>query len=98
MRVRRKRKPKPPPITGGIFDDYGTAARAAQTRADAHGYDYGIERCGFKGREQWKVTLLPQKKNRMDFELRCEVRMCSDLSKCRPGYGPLAESSRKNSP
>lgn len=95
MKARRKKAAKPPPVHGGIFDTYDEAATAAQTRADAHGYDYGIERCG--GQEQWKVTLLPQRKNRAGYELRVEVRYCTDLDRCKPGYGPT-ESSRENSP
>jgi hypothetical protein len=33
--------------------------------------------------------MLPQRKNRYGFELRCEVVECENLDRCQPGHGPM---------
>ena len=65
---------------------YAAAKADAQARADATGFDHSLEwQGGFGG---WAVGMLPARKNRRGFELRCEVVMCTYLSKCQPGHGP----------
>jgi hypothetical protein len=65
---------------------YRDARSDAQARANETGYDYGIELNElFK---TWHVFMLPMKKHRCGHELRCEVVMCDDVKKCRPGHGP----------
>lgn len=58
----------------------------AQRKADAYGFDYGIDRNAFG----FRCFMLPQRKNRYGHELNCEVVSCSDLSKCQHGHGPNA--------
>jgi len=65
---------------------YRTARAEAQRLADADGYDRGIEANDLM--KEWRVFMLPQKRNRYGHELRCEVVSCTDLSKCKPGHGP----------
>ena len=63
---------------------YDEAAKQAQERADATGYDYGVERLG----GSFRTFMLPSRKNRRGHELRCEVRHCSTWNRIRPGHGP----------
>jgi hypothetical protein len=70
-------------------EEYKQVKTAAQAAADADGFDRGVE--VFDGPMAYVHTfMLPNKENRRGFELRCEVVMCSDLSKCQKGHGPLA--------
>lgn len=70
------------------LEKYKAAREDAQRRANETGYDHGIEPSDYF--EVFQIFLLPMKKNRQGFELRCEVVHCSDLSKCQPGHGPSA--------
>lgn len=68
-----------------------TAAKAeARARADATGYDVGIE--VFDGTvahlRGLRVFMLPNKENRYGHETTCEVVSCSTLSRCAKGHGP----------
>ena len=65
---------------------YLFAKAGAQAAANADGYDRGLE-CNPLMKE-WMVYMLPRRENRYGHELRCEVVMCEDLSKCQPGHGP----------
>lgn len=65
---------------------YEEVKKDAQERANATGYDIGVEKLG----GSYRSFMLPQKKNRFGHELRCEVVFCTDLSKCKPGHGPNA--------
>jgi len=67
---------------------YQTARIIAQARADASGLDHGIEANDVF--HEYSVRMLPMKANRGGHELRCEVVMCCDVSKCQTGHGPLA--------
>jgi hypothetical protein len=67
---------------------YEEAKAEAQRAADLLGFDYGIEKGLIGGH---RVFMLPQKRNRRGFELRCEVVSAIELSKCRPGHGPCAQ-------
>jgi len=59
----------------------------AQAKANETGFDY---RLAFNELvKDYMISLLPMKKNRYGFELWCEVVSCEDLSKCRPGHGPM---------
>lgn len=64
---------------------YNTARAEAQANANETGFDFGLERLG----KSWRVFMLPQKRNRYGYELRCEVVMCETLERCKPGHGPL---------
>lgn len=58
----------------------------AQAKANATGFDYGIEANDvFKS---FNVFLLPCCENRYGVELRCEVVSCLHLDRCQPGHGP----------
>lgn len=72
------------------MNDYTTARQDAQAKADATGFDYGLENLRLAGRDNWHVFMLPQKKNRFGHEARCEVVSPMDLTKCKPGHGPMA--------
>lgn len=63
---------------------YQEASQAAQKAADTTGFDHGVEKIG----SEYRFWILPPKGRRFGFELKCEVRYCSDLNKCRPGHGP----------
>jgi hypothetical protein len=65
---------------------YRNARAEAQTKANETGIDYGLEANDFF--QTFRVFMLPKKQNRRGFELRCEVVMCENLSKCQPGHGP----------
>lgn len=69
---------------------YADAAADAQARADATGFDHGVFGPDYLG--GWAVRMLPARRYRFGHERRCEVRMCSDLSRCRPGHGPEASA------
>lgn len=75
------------------FKIYIEAKAAAQAAADADGFDRGLELMQlYKRRSEhdyYRVFMLPEKRNRYGFELRCEVVMCSDLNRCRQGRGPI---------
>jgi hypothetical protein len=62
-------------------------ARAeAQRRADATGFDHGVEKNDLL--KDFSVFMLPRWENRYGHELWCEVVSCADLSKCQEGHGP----------
>ena len=65
---------------------YREVRAAAQADADRDGFDRGVEKLG----SEYTYYILPQKQNRYGHELRCEVVMCSDLSRCARGHGPMA--------
>jgi hypothetical protein len=67
---------------------YEQVKAEAQDLANLYGFDYGVEKCGFPERPEYRYFMLPRRENRYGFELRCEVVSCTDLSKCRPGHGP----------
>jgi hypothetical protein len=67
---------------------YQEAKAEAQRLANELGFDYGVEKCGFPGPPEYRHFMLPRRENRYGFELRCEVVMCEDLAKCKPGHGP----------
>ena len=50
-------------------DPYRAARAAAQARANALGFDHGLERDAFG----WRTFMLPARQNRYGHELRCEV-------------------------
>lgn len=65
---------------------YEACRAEAQALADSTGFDRGLEANDlFKS---FRHFGLPNRENRTGHELRCEVVMCSDLSKCKPGHGP----------
>lgn len=64
---------------------YRAARAEAQRLADADGYDRGIEANDVM--KDWRVFMLPQRKNRCGHELRCEVVSAMDVTKQRPGHG-----------
>jgi hypothetical protein len=68
--------------------NYSEVRAKAQAEADADGFDRGLE----KFYDGYSYRMLPEKRNRCGHELRCEVVMCSTLSKCQPGHGPMAKS------
>lgn len=70
---------------------YIEAHKLAQREADADGFDRGLEVLRVKGQpDNWHVFMLPARHHRQGHETRCEVVMCSDLARCRPGHGPEA--------
>jgi hypothetical protein len=69
-------------------EKYRAAKTEAQKRANENGFDYGLEACDlFK---EFRIFMLPQKKNRSGHELQCEVVLCENLDTCQKGHGPLA--------
>lgn len=69
-----------------MSESYESARAAAQAAANEDGFDRGVEKLGTR----WRFFMLPQKRNRFGFELRCEVVSCTDLKRCKPGHGPCA--------
>jgi hypothetical protein len=62
------------------------AARAdAQKRANATGFDHGLEWNDVFG--SWNVFMLPARQNRRGFELRAEVVSPENIEKTQPGHG-----------
>lgn len=72
----------------GKSEGYREAHSIAQGRADATGFDIGLEWLG--GR--WNSFMLPRRESRFGRDLNCEVVSCSDLARCQHGHGPLALS------
>lgn len=70
------------------IEAYRAARAEAQARANEYGYDHGMEPNDFY--KSWRFFMLPPKHYRYGHETQCEVVMCEDLDKCRPGHGPLA--------
>ena len=68
---------------------YREARAIAQKNANELGFDYGLE-CNdlFK---TFTTYMLPDRKNRRGFELRCEVVSPENLDKCKPGHGPVCK-------
>jgi len=64
---------------------YRAARAEAQRAANADGYDRGIEANDLM--KEWRVFMLPQKRNRCGHELRCEVVSAMDPTKQKPGHG-----------
>lgn len=67
---------------------YASAREEAQRKANANGFDHGIE--ANDTFREFVVFILPQKVNRRGFELRCEVVSCDDVARCQAGHGPCA--------
>ena len=65
---------------------YKNARTEAQAKANATGYDHGIERN--KIFKSFTVFMLPKRENRVGHELRCEIVYPEDLTICKPGHGP----------
>jgi hypothetical protein len=81
-------KRKPADDTAKMNELYRAARADAQARANELGYDHGLEwNAIFK---HFHVFMLPQKRNRYGFELRCEVVYPERLENCKPGHGPNA--------
>lgn len=74
---------------------YEVARRAAQAKADAIGFDYGIQ--PNDASQEWWTFLLPRRENRFGFELRCEVVSPSGLANTWPGHGWGGQGTRKAS-
>ncbi len=72
---------------------YQEATTVAQSRADATGFDQGIEASPYT-EGGFRAFPLPRRVNRQGYELRCEVRSCSDLSRCALGHGPSRRVGR----
>lgn len=84
---RTKKDPTAWRNTPAGIANYNAARAVAQARADETGYDYGIEPNDvFK---EYSVRVLPARGWRSGYELRCEIVMCSYMSKCKPGHGPV---------
>jgi len=84
--ARKAKKTVPAYETAAFQERYPAAKAEAQAKADATGYDHGLEYNElFKS---FSVRMLPNRENRCGHELRCEVVSCSDFSKCKPGHGP----------
>ena len=66
---------------------YPAARAAAQARADETGMDIGLEWLGLVS--GWVARALPCRENRYGHERWCEVVMCSDVSRCALGHGPV---------
>ena len=65
---------------------YSVARAEAQAKANATGYDHGLEANDlFK---TWRSWTLPQRVNRCGHEAQCEVVMCERIDDCKPGHGP----------
>jgi hypothetical protein len=65
---------------------YRAERAIAQRKANESGRDFGLE---FNDLFREVISFaLPQRQNRYGHELRCEVVMCEDLSKCQVGHGP----------
>jgi len=69
---------------------YLEAHAEAMAKADATGFDYGIERNRYYPGGFAPPFLLPKACNRYGHELRCEVVYCMIESKIQPGHGPNA--------
>ena len=65
---------------------YKNARAEAQAKANATGYDHGIERN--KIFKSFTVFMRPKRENRIGHELRCEIVSPEDLTMCKPGHGP----------
>jgi hypothetical protein len=72
-------------MTAPLTDDERDGA-AAQAEADADGYDRGLEYNTVM--RYYRYFMLPEKRNRFGYELRCEVVSCTDYDKIKPGHGP----------
>lgn len=55
----------------------------ARERANATGYDQGIEKLG----NEYRTWMLPGVKYRFGHELRCEVVHCDIAANVKPGHG-----------
>jgi len=66
--------------------DYKEACAIAQAKANATGYDHGLELN--KLFKEWAVFMLPTKANRYGRDARCEVVSCERIANCKPGHGP----------
>lgn len=67
--------------------EYKARRADAQRKANETGMDHGLEANDlFK---EYHVFMLPGRQYRSGHELRCEVVHPEDLSKTKPGHGPL---------
>jgi hypothetical protein len=66
---------------------YRACRAEAQSAANADGFDRGLEANDIF--HTFRHFMLPQAKNRAGHELRCEIVMCEDITKCRLGHGPV---------
>lgn len=78
-----------PPDACGV-DPYRAARAAAQARANALGFDHGLERSPYSP-GGWRSFMLPERQNRYGHELRCEVVYAEGPNVQRGhGYGAAA--------
>jgi hypothetical protein len=64
---------------------YAAARADAQKRANALGFDHGLEWNAVFG--TWNIFMLPARQNRSGHELRAEVVMPENIEKTQPGHG-----------
>jgi hypothetical protein len=69
-------------------DTYHAARAKAQERANATGFDVGLEWNEFW--KEWREHGLPRKINRRGFELTVEVVSPENLERTQPGHGVKA--------
>ncbi len=62
---------------------YDVVRAEAQAKANATGFDHGVEKDAFG----YRSFMLPRRENRYGFELRCEAVSCDNLMKQQPGHG-----------
>jgi hypothetical protein len=84
---RAKKDPKAWMHTEQGASRYKAARAEAQKKANELGFDFGL--AGNDLFREFMIFMLPAKLNRCGHELRCEVVMCEDMTKCQPGHGPL---------
>lgn len=67
---------------------YRRVRAEAQELANRDGYDRGVEANDLF--ETFRHFMLPQKRHRTGYELRCEVVSAEDVSRSKPGHGVMA--------
>jgi hypothetical protein len=65
-------------------DNYREVRAEAQAKANATGFDHGVERDAFG----FRCFMLPARENRCVFERQCEVVHCEQVEDTQPGHGP----------
>lgn len=71
-------------------DNYREVRAEAQARANATGFDHGVERLG----GCFRYFMLPARDNRCGFECRCEVVSCEQVEGIQPGHGPAPRAGQ----